>query len=94
VIRHAGCHRPPPPPAYIDGERHRHQPTLWDALPITGAPNDYDALVDRIGEARCVLTGEASQGTHEFQPNASKEVTAVQARSEHPRLDSSQRPAD
>jgi erythromycin esterase-like protein len=41
-------------------------PTLSAALPITGAPNDYDALVDRIGEARCVLIGEASHGTHEF----------------------------
>ena len=36
------------------------------ALPITGAPNDYDTLVDRIGGARCVLIGEASHGTHEF----------------------------
>jgi erythromycin esterase-like protein len=40
--------------------------TLASALAITGAPNDYDALVDRIGDARCVLIGEASHGTHEF----------------------------
>jgi erythromycin esterase-like protein len=40
--------------------------TLSAALPITGAPNDYEALVDRIGDARCVLIGEASHGTHEF----------------------------
>jgi erythromycin esterase-like protein len=40
--------------------------TLSAALPITGAPNDYDTLVERIGDARCVLIGEASHGTHEF----------------------------
>src|SRR6476660_1058094 len=27
---------------------------------------DYDPLMDRIGDARCVLIGEASHGTHEF----------------------------
>ncbi|MEA2180020.1 MAG: hypothetical protein QOG77_3317 [Solirubrobacteraceae bacterium] len=40
--------------------------TLAAALPITGAPNDYDTLVDRVGDGRCVLIGEASHGTHEF----------------------------
>ena len=40
--------------------------TLAAALPITGAPNDYDTLVERIGDGRCVLIGEASHGTHEF----------------------------
>jgi hypothetical protein len=28
-------------------------PTLSAAPPITGAPNDYDALAGRIGKARC-----------------------------------------
>jgi erythromycin esterase-like protein len=28
--------------------------------PLTGAAGDYDALMDRIGEARIVLLGEAS----------------------------------
>src|SRR5487761_2074815 len=37
-----------------------------DAIPITGDARDYDALVDRIGDARLVLLGEASHGTHEF----------------------------
>jgi predicted phosphoribosyltransferase len=36
------------------------------AGPLTGAAGDYDALLDRIGEARFVLLGEASHGTHEF----------------------------
>jgi erythromycin esterase-like protein len=40
--------------------------TLSAALPITGAPTDYDPLVDRVGDARCVLIGEASHGTQEF----------------------------
>jgi hypothetical protein len=35
------------------------------AHPVTG-PDDYNALLDRIGSARFVLIGEASHGTHEF----------------------------
>lgn len=34
--------------------------------PLTGAAGDYDALLDLIGDARLVLLGEASHGTHEF----------------------------
>ncbi|ADV67930.1 erythromycin esterase family protein [Deinococcus maricopensis] len=34
--------------------------------PVTGASGDYDALLDRIGDARFVLIGEASHGTHDF----------------------------
>jgi erythromycin esterase-like protein len=34
--------------------------------PLSGAAQDYDALLDRIGEASVVLIGEASHGTHEF----------------------------
>jgi erythromycin esterase-like protein len=33
---------------------------------LTGGASDYDPLLDRIGEARVVLLGEASHGTHEF----------------------------
>lgn len=33
---------------------------------LTGASDDYDALLELIGEARFVLIGEASHGTHEF----------------------------
>src|SRR3989440_3474441 len=36
------------------------------ALPLSGAANDYDALLELIGNARIVLLGEASHGTHEF----------------------------
>jgi erythromycin esterase-like protein len=36
------------------------------ASPITGAASDYDALLERIGDRRFVLIGEASHGTHEF----------------------------
>jgi hypothetical protein len=36
------------------------------ALPLTGIPQDYDPLMELIGEARYVLIGEASHGTHEF----------------------------
>ena len=34
--------------------------------PLTGAANDYDALLELIGDARLVLLGEASHGTHGF----------------------------
>ena len=41
--------------------------TLFDAAhPITGAPDDYDGLLDLVGDRRFVLIGEASHGTHEF----------------------------
>jgi len=34
--------------------------------PLRGAPGEFDALVDRLAEARLVLIGEASHGTHDF----------------------------
>src|SRR5678816_1348802 len=33
---------------------------------LVGAPNDFNSLVDLIGDAHFVLIGEASHGTHEF----------------------------
>jgi erythromycin esterase-like protein len=36
------------------------------AWPLTGAPTDYDELLEWIGDARFVLLGEATHGTHEF----------------------------
>jgi erythromycin esterase-like protein len=36
------------------------------AHPLTGSREDYDALLEFIGDARFVLLGEASHGTHEF----------------------------
>ena len=36
------------------------------ALPLTGVASDYDPLLELIGDARVVLVGEASHGTHEF----------------------------
>jgi erythromycin esterase-like protein len=36
------------------------------AYPLTGAEADYDPVLDLIGDARLVLLGEASHGTHEF----------------------------
>jgi erythromycin esterase-like protein len=36
------------------------------AEPLVGSPHDFDPLIDLIGDARFVLIGEASHGTHEF----------------------------
>jgi erythromycin esterase-like protein len=36
------------------------------ASPLTGVKEDYDPLLEMIGDARFVLLGEASHGTHEF----------------------------
>ncbi len=54
----------------------RHQPpsARTDALSIVreqahslkGDPSQYDALIEGIGDARVVLLGEATHGTHEF----------------------------
>jgi erythromycin esterase-like protein len=39
---------------------------------LTGGANDYDPLIDRIGEAQFALLGEASHGTHEFYRERAK----------------------
>src|SRR5262252_4573791 len=36
------------------------------ARPLTGAKEDYDPLLEMVGDARFVLLGEASHGTSEF----------------------------
>lgn len=37
-----------------------------DAVRLEGSRRDFDPLLDRVGNARFVLIGEASHGTHEF----------------------------
>jgi erythromycin esterase-like protein len=37
-----------------------------DARPLGGGESDYDALLELVGDARLVLLGESSHGTHEF----------------------------
>jgi erythromycin esterase-like protein len=37
-----------------------------EAQPLTGVGASYDYLLGLIGDARFVLLGEASHGTHEF----------------------------
>jgi hypothetical protein len=44
------------------------------AEPLTGSPGDYDPLLGLVGEARFVLLGEASHGTHEFYRGRSTEA--------------------
>ena len=64
-----------------------------DAHPVNGAPRDYDPLLDRIGNAKFVLIGEASHGTHEFYQQraeitkrliAEKQFTAVAVEADWP----------
>jgi erythromycin esterase-like protein len=33
---------------------------------VAGTPDDFNSVVELIGDARFVLIGEASHGTHEF----------------------------
>ena len=44
------------------------------AYPLEGGPSDFDPLIERIGNARFVLLGEATHGTHEFY-KARAEIT-------------------
>jgi erythromycin esterase-like protein len=48
------------------GEREVLATLRAEAHPLTGDRRDYDALMARVGDARIVLLGEASHGTHEF----------------------------
>ena len=42
------------------------EPGLAGAIPIGGTRDDYDALLQLVGDRRFVLLGEASHGSHEF----------------------------
>src|SRR6185503_9348157 len=44
------------------------------AHPLSGSREDYDPLIELIGNARYVLLGEATHGTHEFY-KARAEIT-------------------
>ena len=45
-----------------------------EARPLTGGREDYDALLELVGDAQFVLLGEASHGTHDFY-RARAEIT-------------------
>jgi erythromycin esterase-like protein len=56
---------------FFDDETPDASPMLLDgvrlaALPLTGAVSDLDPLVESLGQARFVLLGEATHGTHDF----------------------------
>ena len=62
----AGAERGRPARASARRARDRVDAVRRDARPLTGDRRDYDALLALIGDARVVLLGEASHGTHEF----------------------------
>jgi erythromycin esterase-like protein len=37
-----------------------------DIAPLTGAEDDYDHLLELIGDRRFILLGESTHGSHEF----------------------------
>lgn len=47
------------------------------AHPLTGGNHDYDSLLKFIGDARFVLLGEASHGTHEFYRERARITTRL-----------------
>jgi len=62
-MKSANCSLEPP-----DGKPGMNDANLVPEIAerLTGNANDYDALISRIGDARFILIGEASHGTHEF----------------------------
>ncbi|HZI17768.1 MAG TPA: erythromycin esterase family protein [Pyrinomonadaceae bacterium] len=67
----AGVPGGPPAPAAQEGRAARPSPAEVElvrraARPLSGAANDYDPLMRLVGDARYVLLGEATHGTHEF----------------------------
>jgi erythromycin esterase-like protein len=64
-----------------------------NAYQLAGAANDYDLLMELVGNASFVLIGEASHGTHEFYREraeitkrliAEKDITAVAVEADWP----------
>jgi erythromycin esterase-like protein len=64
----AACGRTDPAtaPAPVEGAAEAVAAIRTAAHPITGAAADYDPLLALVGDARIVLLGESTHGTHEF----------------------------
>ncbi|OFV90196.1 MAG: hypothetical protein A3H95_05205 [Acidobacteria bacterium RIFCSPLOWO2_02_FULL_64_15] len=63
----AGPASPPVKKSNPDAQKSSAQEIVRQrAVKLSGDPHQYDALIDGIGDARLVLLGEASHGTHEF----------------------------
>jgi erythromycin esterase-like protein len=71
-LLHAACsavpaaHAPPGAILTADGDSAAVAALREAAVPLSGAREDYDPLFRMIGDARVVLLGEATHGTHEF----------------------------
>jgi erythromycin esterase-like protein len=54
------------PELFANASSHLIETVRHAARPLTGAAEDYDPLLDLVGDTQFVLLGEASHGTHEF----------------------------
>jgi erythromycin esterase-like protein len=50
----------------MQATKHAADAVRETAEPLSGSSSDYDALLELIGDARFVLLGEATHGTHDF----------------------------
>ncbi len=67
LLAAAAARRRPEPKRPAGGTRSKPVDVVRTcARPLTGASDEYDELIDAIGDSRVVLLGEASHGTHEF----------------------------
>ncbi len=62
----AGASGPDPVASEDAGQQALVAEIASDAIPLDGTDEDYDRLLALIGDARIVMLGEATHGTHEF----------------------------
>ncbi len=66
VQRLLAVDRSPGPQVRISPKSDPEAVVRAEAIPLAGDPRQYDELIAGIGDARLVLLGEATHGTHEF----------------------------
>jgi predicted phosphoribosyltransferase len=78
---HAMVHAPgKPSAATAQPDRQALDSIRAHAMPLTGAADDYDGLLEMIGGASVVLLGESTHGTHGSTGSARKSPSASSSR--------------